>query len=696
MSNLLLFGANFIVRGLMHICFLIDGVVYTFVDWIYRVFYMVSTAEIFESGAGNTMIEEITDRVYVVLGVVMLFVLAYNILNAIVDPDKLTGKNSELKGVAYRLLLAVVLLAVIPTIFTYINKAQSHLISSCAIPNIVMGKAGTCDSASTRGAGRHVAVSIFSAFLYPIDADGKSIIAKSDCSGNVACETYFDAMEKAIEDGDYVQLFSKDLLKGVNEKPGIKYYPIFSLIGAIYASYMFLSFAIDMGVRAVKLGVLRIIAPVPIASYITKPKGGTFDRWLKEITKTYYELFTRLGVIYFSLAIISNLNKLDLWQNRGDSFVSPASTLANVIIILGALTFAKDAPKMFESLFNIEHFETNIKKKLNDNEYAKRLSTAGLALGGSAIRKFNKIRDAVKGAQINKNYKHLTPKGRKALLRQARFEAGAKAWKSSFGDSTKSVVKGWQNGNVDSLGSVVNAAIDSMAQGASATPLKDFFQGVNNIPDSINDFVSGKTVTSYEVQSVTEANSFLKKFVDFLTNGDLEKAMKETLNGFDTGSFKLSRNVSFTDAAGNNITLVAGTEYNEQMIRDMTNGSDASVAAARAAIKSDFENRQKAYRDNKFSDPNNSAVLESMMGNVVDSLNKLTSPDRDKALADVGLKMEKLVEIRDALRDGRNVDLGDSIAKIVSLQSGLDSLQKDKQNRSSSGNSVSTGKTGDK
>jgi hypothetical protein len=72
--------------------------------------------------------------------------------------------------------------------------------------------------------------------------------------------------------------------------------------------------------------------------------------------------------------------------------------LANIILILGILKFAKDGPKMAEELFAMEHVETSIKKKLDDNEYAKRAAGfigAGVgSLGSNSINAFKGIKDA--------------------------------------------------------------------------------------------------------------------------------------------------------------------------------------------------------------------------------------------------------------------------------------------------------------
>ena len=65
-------------------------------------------------------------------------------------------------------------------------------------------------------------------------------------------------------------------------------------------------FTIDIAVRAIKLAVLRLVAPVPIISYINPPKqgGGAFDNWVKSLISTYVDLFVRIAIVYFGLFLI--------------------------------------------------------------------------------------------------------------------------------------------------------------------------------------------------------------------------------------------------------------------------------------------------------------------------------------------------------------------------------------------------------
>lgn len=135
----------------------------------------------------------------------------------------------------------------------------------------------------------------------------------------------------------------------------MKYLYIISTICGIVALLMFVSYVIDIGIRVAKMAFLQIIAPIPIMAYITKPSGGIFSKWLDNLIKTYLSLFMRLITIYFAMFLI-NILASSMGNNTGGVFgdTSNVSVIIKLfgylVLILGVLLFAKDAPKLLENL----------------------------------------------------------------------------------------------------------------------------------------------------------------------------------------------------------------------------------------------------------------------------------------------------------------------------------------------------------
>lgn len=405
MSNLLLTGLIWPFTWIARIFLAIDTLIYFLVAQAYEVFMLVANAQLFNSN--NEVIDRITTNVYTILGVAMLFVFAYNILQLIINPDKLndTSDNSVL-GIIKNLVISLIIIALLPMIFDYAYKLQNRILQSGVLSSVILGGTSADNNeADITDAGRNIAINLFSAFYFPLTSDGTPYTYE-ECVANKAdkpavCDDYVIAMDNAVNKGSIWAFTENKTLASALDDGELKYMWLISAAAGVFAAYLFLSFAIDVGVRVVKLGVLQIIAPIPIIMRITKPKGGVYDRWFKEITKTFLMVFERLVIIYFAVATISIfVGEHGLIANLPVNKSSAGlitRLLAKVILILGTLSFAKDGPKMLEDLFEMKIGEINIKKKLDENTYAKKVAGAGVTLGmgavGGAIRRFNAAKE---------------------------------------------------------------------------------------------------------------------------------------------------------------------------------------------------------------------------------------------------------------------------------------------------------------
>ena len=127
---------------------------------------------------------------------------------------------------------------------------------------------------------------------------------------------------------------------------------ISAIVGFIFA-FILLSFSIDVAVRAIKLAVLRLIAPIPIITYMD-PKGskdGAFNSWVKTLTSTYIDLFVRLAVVYFVIFLIQDMMTNGISINSGSGIVGGTSY---IIIWIGLFIFAKQAPKFFRKILGLK------------------------------------------------------------------------------------------------------------------------------------------------------------------------------------------------------------------------------------------------------------------------------------------------------------------------------------------------------
>ncbi len=377
---------NWVSNAFYGILLTIDYVIYLAINICYQLFEVVSKVEVFST----ENVGVISRRIYTIIGIVMLFVFAYNIILAIVDPDSLSKGEKSVKNIVQNTIISIVLVTLFPLICEYMQIFQNHIIENNTIGNLIMGSTASDsgENGQTKGA-LNVSVTIFTAFYHPID-ENKEPVTLTECESSSVklCSRYKEMADNAKNGigGLWNFMHDEDLKDGIYDDDMEYLFPL-STIAGVVAAYLFLSFSLDLGVRAAKLGALKLIAPIPIFLRITKPKGGQFDKWFSEFTKTYLQVFERIVIINFAMLLISFVSDINIFASGGRLFIN---VIATVVVILGILKFAKDAPKLIEDIFSVKIPQMSIKKKINDNEYALRgasvLGAAGTTAVGNVIK----------------------------------------------------------------------------------------------------------------------------------------------------------------------------------------------------------------------------------------------------------------------------------------------------------------------
>ena len=124
------------------------------------------------------------------------------------------------------------------------------------------------------------------------------------------------------------------------------------IIGAVFLVILAL-FTIDIAVRSIKLAILRLLAPIPIISYIEpkSAKDGMFASWVKSLTSTYLDLFLRLAIVYFVIFIIQDMMVNGVVIDQAGGMVGIISV---IFIWLGLFYFARMAPKFIKDVLGIK------------------------------------------------------------------------------------------------------------------------------------------------------------------------------------------------------------------------------------------------------------------------------------------------------------------------------------------------------
>lgn len=317
----------------------LDSILYSFVGQLLRLIDDLSKYNFFS-------LESIKDfqlKVYVVLGVFMLFKLVISAIQYLVNPDTFDDKNKGLFNVLKKMVFAVVLIVLIPTIFAAALNIQSSIVET--IPKAIFGT--SVDSDAMQKNGDDIAITTWSGF----------ISLKEGHTPKKQFKEVSDIYDVAL-DGCSTSLLSGSFWTGNNCH--YRYMWLISTAVGVFLVYILISMAIDVGIRTIKLGIIQILAPIPIAGYITDDKK--LSNFVKTSLTVYTDLFVRIGIIYFCMyfltIILSDFFTTSGYPETMKNQLSGELTdgrvfLIKIFIIVALLLFAKTAPKFITELLGL-------------------------------------------------------------------------------------------------------------------------------------------------------------------------------------------------------------------------------------------------------------------------------------------------------------------------------------------------------
>ncbi len=379
---------NFFIDALRTIFSWLDSLGYFLLDAVYDIFFTVANANIFQ----GVTINEFYTRVQLIFGVFMIFKLSITLLQMIINPDMFKDKQKGASSLVTRIAVILVLLTLIVPIegisntenslneqissngilFGFLYQIQNTVIKDQVLTKLVLGYGGDSTDAepgNMSDVGSHLAATVAQAFIRPTLSSGANddeITALTEDDGDNSYES-----NVACNGGEADAYFNSDLTAGTlidhvndtcdSDDDGEVYVFDYTILGGLLCSMIMvliiLGFTIDVAVRAVKLAILRLIAPIPIISYIDPSQGkdGAFNNWVKTLTSTYLSLFLRLIIIYFGAYLIILLTD----SNDNFSIIQSGTSVstsffATIFIIIGILMFMKDAPKFFQDMLGIK------------------------------------------------------------------------------------------------------------------------------------------------------------------------------------------------------------------------------------------------------------------------------------------------------------------------------------------------------
>lgn len=326
-----------------------DSLIYTLISWLFRAVFNLANFELYG------VYEDMMDRVYVILGIFMLFKITVSLITYLADPDKINDKEQGISKLITRIITVMVMLIGLPTFFSLMTEAQNKILP--VIPRIIINSPTTLSSDDVTGISEKLATTMLNGFAH----------VKTGCS-NAAISKPFDFLKVVNDSCESADDSNSDAY-------AYDYLPIVSTITGVIMIYVIFSFCISVAIRAFKLIILRSISPIPVLSYIdpkAEKDGGAFSTWKKTFFSTWLELFINLGLIYFIIYIIDMLLSGDMYKGffDGVNFLDGVFLLA--FLLIGLLMFARQAPQFIFDALGIK----------NKGNFSRMLGLGAAAVGG--------------------------------------------------------------------------------------------------------------------------------------------------------------------------------------------------------------------------------------------------------------------------------------------------------------------------
>lgn len=455
--------------------------IYKVAAWSFEIFIILADSEFLS----NDSYKNVIDNCYIILGIVLLFILAFSLLKAMVNPDDQKQGTANVKKVIVNLITSCLIMILLPFVFTFAFDFQHSIISKYNVIGKFFGygSLGQNDSPTSssnlqvvREGAYTIVNGVFTAF-FNVNTDNCELESGelgtegllAACQNLVFADKNLDFGSNYEDYGAKNQKDKQSLYSAINyvgvhgnfnlynayseqvEDEKIEFNFLLSLIAGCILVYVAVSFCFDMAIRMIKLVFYQLIAPVPIFFRVI-PEGklsGTFNQWLKIVIACYLEVYIRILVFYLCLFLCDQLVEAGFFEQVSSGYGPFLGLLAKAFVLMGLVTFMRQAPKLVSEVTGINsgNMKLGIREKLKDGGFFAAGSAAG-ALITSRGNPLAAIR-AGKAGWKNGDFKAIGGEAKRRQEYKDALESGAtrrqlllNSFRGAFGfDSTADAVE---------------------------------------------------------------------------------------------------------------------------------------------------------------------------------------------------------------------------------------------------------------
>lgn len=667
-------GIDSVKEGLMWLALTLDKMVYSIIGYAYQIFLLISRGTIFT----QNQISVIFDRLYLLIGVIMLFVLVFSLMQALANPDNLTKGDKSATKIVQNTIITIIMLVLIPWAFKTAYSVQDAILESSVLGRIILGTNIDSQSTTLKNSGFNMSADVLFSFFEESDASATYTVSGKNGS--------FSGTFKQIEDlikQDQSFSYISDLDSVVsNSNNTLKYSCFVSTVAGIFCLYIMISFCIDLGLRAVKLAFYQIVAPIPIIARLIPGKSEIFKNWSKSTINTFIEVLIKVSIIYFAIYLIGLVpdaleNIFTQYQNGTVSF--GVKSFATVFIIMGILMFAKQAPKLLGDLFggSIGSTGIGIKKKLAEGGVLSAAAAIGAGVGGfgrNAVNAFKNGKENVSNASglrkvgtgvgsIFRGIGSTLAGGVSATRRGYKAGSSAKDWKDTknamnTGADEAALAREDRAGYKASHGGTVYGALTGHTRdkadevgtflgGGSVSELmakSNKYKGITVNPDKMKDLAtSSDAVINLEKAREIELDKI---------KADFAAGKTSWTDSSGSGALDLSEKIATVNEKYDKSVGTAKTANMETVLQDKTDKNFSQMSAALSSSLQDIGKNMKLVQDlavdKKITMKDASGVKRDLTAKDIQTIqSELTNCTRDDGTLDVAKLNSKNLQIAD-------------------------------------------------
>ena len=125
---------TWIINIFLSFFFLLDQIVYGLIESLYQMILQIANISVISQAS----MQEFANRIYVLVGVVMLFKVAFSLIQLFANPDKMSDSKIGAGSLVKRIITSLVLLVMAPTIFQLAFRIQGTILNAGILEKVIL------------------------------------------------------------------------------------------------------------------------------------------------------------------------------------------------------------------------------------------------------------------------------------------------------------------------------------------------------------------------------------------------------------------------------------------------------------------------------------------------------------------------------------------------------------------------------